>query len=73
MGYGNGFLGTLLMVLGPLKVYSGESERAGQIMAFHMSLGRGMGSLIGLIGFYQVFKDIEEALKIATGTKQTLF
>jgi equilibrative nucleoside transporter 1/2/3 len=58
LGFGNGFLGTLLMVLGPVKVQNSESERAGQIMAFHMSLGRGMGSLIGLVGFYQIFKDI---------------
>jgi hypothetical protein len=32
-------------------------------MAFHMTLGRGIGSMIGLIGFYQVFKEIQEALK----------
>lgn len=29
LGLGNGFLGTLLMVLGPYKVSNGESERAG--------------------------------------------
>jgi ABC-type bacteriocin/lantibiotic exporter with double-glycine peptidase domain len=64
LGFGNGFLGTILMVMGPYKVSSADSERAGQIMAFHMSLGRGLGSLIGLIGFYQVFKDIQDALKL---------
>jgi len=29
IGLGNGLLGTLLMILGPYKVSSGESERAG--------------------------------------------
>jgi hypothetical protein len=29
LGFGNGFLGTLLMVLGPVKVQNSESERAG--------------------------------------------
>jgi hypothetical protein len=32
-------------------------------MAFHMTLGRGIGSMIGLIGFYQLFKDIQQALR----------
>lgn len=52
------------MIMGPYKVSSAESERAGQIMAFHMTLGRGLGSMVGLVGFYQVFKDIEDALKL---------
>lgn len=63
LGLGNGFLGTLLMIIGPSKVSAGESERAGQIMAFHMTLGRGLGSMVGVIGFYKVFKEIQEALK----------
>lgn len=29
LGLGNGLLGTLLMIMGPYKVNSGESERAG--------------------------------------------
>jgi hypothetical protein len=33
-------------------------------MAFHMSLGRGLGALIGLVGFYNVFKQIQNALKM---------
>lgn len=32
-------------------------------MAFHMTLGRGLGSMVGLIGFYKVFKEIQEAFK----------
>ena len=59
----SGILGTLLMILGPYKVSNAESERAGQIMAFHMTLGRGLGAMIGLIGFYQVFKEVQEAVK----------
>ena len=63
LGLGNGLLGTLLMIMGPHKVSCGESERAGQIMAFHMTLGRGLGSMVGMIGFYQVFKEIQDAFK----------
>lgn len=63
LGLSNGLLGTLLMILGPYKVQQPDSERAGQIMAFHMTLGRGIGSMVGLIGFYQVFKEIQNAVK----------
>jgi hypothetical protein len=63
LGMGNGLLGTMLMIMGPYKVSSSEAERAGQIMAFHMTLGRGLGSMVGLIGFYQVFKEIQDAFK----------
>jgi hypothetical protein len=56
LGLGNGLLGTLLMIIGPYKVSNNESERAGQIMAFHMTLGRGLGSMISGIGLYQIFK-----------------
>ena len=37
-----------------------------------MSLGRGMGSLIGLVGFYQVFKDIQDALKFGKVIKDKI-
>jgi ABC-type bacteriocin/lantibiotic exporter with double-glycine peptidase domain len=63
LGLGNGLCGTLLMIMGPYKVSSADSERAGQIMAFHMTLGRGLGSMVGVIGFYQVFKEIQDAFK----------
>ena len=56
IGFGNGFLGSLLMILGPQRVSNYDSERAGQIMAFHMTLGRGLGSMISGVGLYQVFK-----------------
>lgn len=32
-------------------------------MAFHMTLGRGLGSMVGVIGFYNVFKEIQDAIK----------
>lgn len=71
LGLGNGLLGTMLMMLGPYKVSFGESERAGQIMAFHMTLGRGLGSMVGMIGFYQVFKEIQSAFKMSSTIGKT--
>ena len=41
-------------------------------MAFHMTLGRGLGAMVGLIGFYQVFKEISEAIK-STGLTKSKF
>jgi hypothetical protein len=46
IGFTNGLLGTLLMVVGPTRVNRDESERAGQIMAFHLTLGRGLGAMV---------------------------
>eukprot|EP00347_Sterkiella_histriomuscorum_P012064 403370027 len=63
LGFGNGFLGTILMMIGPYKVSNQESERAGQIMAFYMTLGRGLGSMASGVGLYQTFKEIQETIR----------
>ena len=62
IGFGNGLLGTMLMTLGTYKVSANEAERAGQIMAFHMTLGRGLGSMVSLVGLYNIFKRIQDNL-----------
>ena len=56
LGIGNGLLGTLLIIIGTYKVGIEEAERAGQLMALHMTVGRGIGSMISGVGLYKVFK-----------------
>lgn len=56
IGFGNGVLGTFIMIKGATIVSRKESETAGFIMAFHMTLGRGLGSLISGIGLMNYFK-----------------
>ncbi|CDW71661.1 equilibrative nucleoside transporter [Stylonychia lemnae] len=63
IGFGNGFLGTILMMIGPYKVSNMESERAGQIMALFMTVGRGVGSMISGVGLYNTFKLIQESIR----------
>jgi hypothetical protein len=55
IGFGNGALGTFLMILGPQRVDKTEQETAGFIMAFHMTIGRGIGSFISGIGLMNIF------------------
>ena len=55
IGLGNGMLGTFLMILGPKKVDKIDAEKAGFIMAFYLSMGRSLGSLISTISFNSVF------------------
>lgn len=51
------------MIVGPYRVSNVESERAGQIMAFHMTLGRALGSMISGIGLYNIFFEIQETIR----------
>jgi hypothetical protein len=46
LGFGNGLLGTFLMIIGPQRVDKHDSEKAGFIMAFYLTLGRSFGSAI---------------------------
>lgn len=56
IGFGNGLLGTYLMICGPKRVTRSEQEIAGIIMAFHLTVGRSMGSFISSVAVKQLFE-----------------